>query len=79
VAEGDRQREEAYTLQAAAHNLGLILRKLLGSGKPREFAAGGWSFYVAQFATGTALRLVRGVPALRHRILAQVRPTITAA
>ena len=28
-----------YSVQAAAHNLGLILRKLLGSGKPREFAA----------------------------------------
>jgi transposase len=28
-----------YTLSAAAHNLGLILRKLLGWGKPREFAA----------------------------------------
>jgi len=26
-----------YLLQAAAHNLGLILRKLLGTGKPREF------------------------------------------
>ena len=28
-----------YLLQAAAHNLGIVLRKLLGSGKPREFAA----------------------------------------
>lgn len=28
-----------YSVQAAAHNLGLILRKLLGTGKPREFAA----------------------------------------
>jgi len=28
-----------YLLQAAAHNLGLVLRKLLGAGKPREFAA----------------------------------------
>lgn len=26
-----------YLISAAAHNLGLILRKLLGSGKPREF------------------------------------------
>ena len=26
-----------YTLQAAAHNLGLILRKLLGAGKPRHY------------------------------------------
>lgn len=30
---------KGYTLAAAAHNLGLILRKLLGWGKPREFAA----------------------------------------
>src|SRR5690606_23291642 len=30
---------KGYTLSAAAHNLGLILRKLLGWGKPREFAA----------------------------------------
>lgn len=28
-----------YSVQTAAHNLGLILRKLLGTGKPREFAA----------------------------------------
>jgi hypothetical protein len=26
-------------LQAAAHNLGSVLRKLLGAGKPREFGA----------------------------------------
>jgi transposase len=28
-----------YLLQAAAHNLGVVLRKLLGAGKPREFGA----------------------------------------
>lgn len=28
-----------YLLQAAAHNLGLVLRKLLGSGKPRELCS----------------------------------------
>jgi transposase len=35
-----------YTVQAVAHNLGLILRKVLGAGKPREFAdvAGAFSF-----------------------------------
>ncbi len=33
-------------LQAAAHNLGVVLRKLLGMGKPREFAAA-WAFLVA--------------------------------
>jgi transposase len=35
-----------YLLQAAAHNLGLVLRKLLGAGKPRAFAAL-WAFLVA--------------------------------
>jgi transposase len=37
-----RQRENVgkrYLMQAAAHNLGLVLRKLLGAGKPREFWA----------------------------------------
>lgn len=37
-----RQRENVgkrYLMQAAAHNLGLVLRKLIGAGKPREFWA----------------------------------------
>lgn len=37
-----RQRENVgkrYLMQAAAHNLGLVLRKVLGAGKPREFWA----------------------------------------
>ncbi len=36
---GLENARKRYTLSAAAHNLGLILRKLLGWGKPREFAA----------------------------------------
>jgi transposase len=36
---GLENARKRYTLTAAAHNLGLILRKLLGWGKPREFAA----------------------------------------
>jgi transposase len=68
-----------YTLQAAAHNLGVILRKLLGSGKPREFAASAWAFCVAQFATEIALRPVRRLSALLDRILARVQPTTTVA
>jgi len=39
-----------YLLQAAAHNLGLILRKLLGTGKPREFGDLGDPFGLAQTA-----------------------------
>lgn len=39
-----------YLLQAAAHNLGIVLRKLLGSGKPREFAAICASFVAAWVA-----------------------------
>lgn len=35
-----------YLLQAAAHNLGVVLRKLLGAGKPREFGAL-WALLVA--------------------------------
>jgi transposase len=39
-----------YLLQAAAHNLGVVLRKLLGAGKPREFAAL-WALCAAIWAT----------------------------
>ena len=39
-----------YLLQAAAHNLGIVLRKLLGAGKPREFAAV-CAFFVAVWVT----------------------------
>ena len=35
----DLEQRKRYTLSAAAYNLGLILRKLLAWGKPREFAA----------------------------------------
>jgi transposase len=41
-----------HLLAAAAHNLGLVLRKLLGAGKPRAFAALLWLvglFQIAQF------------------------------
>ena len=48
---------KGYTLSAAAHNLGLILRKLLGWGKPREFAA----------QLGALLRAGFGVPPLVQR------------
>ena len=34
--------KKRYSLQAVAHNLGLILRKNLGVGKPRCLQGGGW-------------------------------------
>ena len=46
-----------YSLAAAAHNLGLILRQLIGSSKPRGFAALGWLLRAAQMARGSILKL----------------------
>ena len=46
-----------YSLAAAAHNLGLILRQLIGSSKPRGFAALGWMLCAAQMATRAILNL----------------------
>jgi hypothetical protein len=37
-----------YVVQVAAHNLGLLMRKLLGIGKPRRLqGGGGWSVWAA--------------------------------
>ena len=38
---GLRKITKRYSLVVAAHNLGLIIRKLFGSGKPRQFASNG--------------------------------------
>ncbi|MCA9037832.1 MAG: transposase [Planctomycetaceae bacterium] len=38
---GLRKITKRYSLVVAAHNLGLIMRKLFGSGKPRQFASNG--------------------------------------
>jgi hypothetical protein len=46
-----------YSLAAAAHNLGLILRQLIGSSKPRGFDALGWLLCAAQIARGAILKL----------------------
>ena len=49
------QRENVgkrYLMQAAAHNLGLVLRKLLGAGKPREF----WAVCAALCALWSVVR-----------------------
>ena len=51
-----------YQLQTAAHNLGLILRQLLGAAKPRAFAA------CLCFLQALRIRLH---DALRHKILAK--------
>jgi transposase len=38
-----------YMVQVAAHNLGLLMRKLLGIGKPRRLqGGGGWSVWVVE-------------------------------
>jgi transposase len=68
-----------YTLQAAAHNLGLILRKLLGAGKPREFAAAAGAFCFAQFATQGVSAVRCRLSSLRNRFLVPLQPSITAA
>lgn len=53
-----------YQLQAAAHNLGLILRTLLGAAKPRAFA--------------TSFALLCAFPALTSHFLIQFRLWITS-
>ena len=58
-----------YLLQAAAHNLGLVLRKLLGAGKPREFAA--W--------WGSALRLWGALVDLLRRVALYIAPQLADA
>lgn len=68
-----------YTLQAAAHNLGVILRKLLGAGKPREFAAVAGAFLGAQIAVQGALPLHWHALALWASILRLSQPKTNAA
>ena len=48
-----------HLLKAAAHNLGLILRKLLGAGKPRAYAALLALLHAVQIAQITRRRLLR--------------------
>ena len=58
-----------YLMQADAHNLGLVLRKLLGAGKPREFAA--WR--------GSALWLWAALVALLRRAGQHLAPQLVQA
>ena len=44
-----------YQLRAASHNLGLILRMLVGTGKPRSFSAALLALWTAGFWLHTAL------------------------
>lgn len=48
-----------YLVKAAAHNLGLILRKLLGTGKPRAYGAFGAPLQLLQLAQITLPRILR--------------------
>lgn len=68
-----------YTLQAAAHNLGLILRKLLGTGKPREFAARSAAVCLAQIAILSKSRLPSRVLERWNSIFRPSRRSATAA
>jgi transposase len=60
---GIENNRKKVRLTVAAHNLGLILRKLLGSGKPREFAGLRGllfsSFRALQLATRQLCRTIR--------------------
>ena len=67
---------KGYTLSAAAHNLGLILRKLLGWGKPREFAAQVGALLHLQ---GRPASLIERAPALPVAMLRSWRSFVTNA
>lgn len=58
-----------YILQAAAHNLGLVLRKLLGAGKPREF----WALWGALYAVWRAILELLTVRNSRWRLRTTIR------
>lgn len=65
-----------YTLTAAAHNLGLILRQLLSAGKPREFAALAGAFCLVQIhslrLTAALCKLSSLRRSIPHRPIASV-------
>jgi transposase len=61
-----------YKLVAAARNLGLLMLKLFGVGKPRSLQGAGWGFarvqwalHIALHALGTAAIILHGFQALR--------------
>ena len=55
---GLKKINKRYRLTVAAHNLGLIMRSLFGTGKPREFAALR-ALQHLQTSTSTALAAIR--------------------
>jgi transposase len=70
-----------YSLQAAAHNLGLILRKIFGTGKPRGLQGGGWLVVCLSLTVAglrVALRPTRGLIQSIGRPM-QRRPPLTLA
>ena len=59
-----RRREnihKRYLIHVAGHNLGLLMRLLVGAGTPKEAVARGWGFFLAQSpgdgASNTAILL----------------------
>ena len=68
-----------YTLAAAAHNLGLILRQLIGSGKPRGFAALSGLLCAAQVAIGTLRKLWNLLGRPSRKIPTVISPLVVTA
>jgi transposase len=66
-----------HLVKAAAHNLGLILRKLLGAGKPRAFAAFSPLLQSLQHTQVTIQTLLRRTE--RHQLSSLTQPSSTAA
>ena len=43
---GRENVHKRYLIHVAGHNLGLLMRLLIGAGTPKEAVAGGWCFFV---------------------------------
>lgn len=72
---GLKKINKRYLIQAAAHNLGLLMRKLFGIGKPRCLQAPMGVVFLAHFALiGLSLMLQRATHRLRRLFPHQARP-----
>ena len=58
---GRENIHKRYLIHVAGHNLGLLMRLLVGAGTPKEAVARGWGFFLAQSpgdgASNTAILL----------------------
>ena len=64
-----------YSVTVAAHNLGLIMRSLFGTGKPRQFAA----LRILQLLYSAAAATLNAISAARSFLTAQLLPDETPA